>query len=235
MRNFICQHVRKWILWIASLSMLQSVAIAHKRDESQKKVSRQQKTRKVFTGVQRGALVALGGTILLLILSKINAQSKPSRSPDEKWKKKTQPKDSDELEYHSLIEKALTKHKKALRKIATEKQKKERLYTFLLKGTGEYKPAYSYSINYIMRKLSLSKEELIDTAVIVAKDYDDPINVFKFKNTVFMGFNSRWLHYKADKDRGTNEIHNKLSKEDQNKAPIFSLPIDPKGVLTASP
>ncbi len=195
--------------------MLHPATTAQKTDKNQQKVAYQQKGKEVVTGT----LVALAGTtLLLLFLWKKPPPSGPSKSPDE-------------LKYESLIQQALQKSEQALREIAKKNKNKERVKTFLLKGNGKRKPAYSYGISYIKHELRISEETLIDTAVIVAKDYNDPIHVFKFGNTVYMGFHSRKKVYDDDIKKGTNHIYNNLTREERDTPPIFSLPIDPDGRL----
>ena len=215
MRNFICQRIRRWILWVGTIAMLHRATTAKKTAEEQKKVASQQNKRKVVIG---GLAALVGTTLLLLLLWKKNTPSETPKSPDE-------------LKYDALIQQALKKSEKALRMVATKNKNKERLKSFLLEEDGKDKPSYSYRITSIMGNLSLTEETLIDTAVIVAKDYKDPIHLFKFNNNVYMGFNSRKKAYDDDIKKGTNHIYNALKEADKDKPPIFSLPIDPDGRL----
>ncbi len=85
---------------------------------------------------------------------------------------------------------------------------------------------YSYSLNYLNKKLGTSNKELFIIAESLSKDENDKINVFKFGDIWFMGFESRRLDYERDKKNGNNPVEPLIKKgiygKDKNK---FSISI----------
>jgi homoserine trans-succinylase len=82
----------------------------------------------------------------------------------------------------------------------------------LLEGLNN-KAWYSYSMHYVCRWVSMSREQVIDIVMRINESPAciDKINIFSFGGVEYLGLESRRLDYEYDKQMGTNPVEHYIA------------------------